>query len=298
MNFFSGNSRAAILLTLTMFCYASNHVIGRAVHADLPPLGLSFYRWLCGALILFPFVAPHLRRLWPLYCEHWRLLALLGFLMIGSTTLILLGLNYTTATNTSLINATQPTVTAFLSWLFLQERLRSVQWCGIFVALAGVVLMVLRGEWVSLQGLDVNRGDFLVLLAMFGFAGYAINIRKIPQEFNVVEALFAIALLGLVLLLPFYILEAFVGRSMPLTGQSVVAVVSLALLVSVLGMLMWTRGNQMIGPNRAAVYLNLLPVFGALLAISFLAETLAFYHVLGGLLIGLGMILALRSGTS
>jgi drug/metabolite transporter (DMT)-like permease len=277
-----------------MLCYAGNHVIGRAVHADLPPLGLSFWRWVCGALILLPLVAPRLGRLWPLYREHWRILALLGLLIVGSTTLVLLGLNFTTATNTSLINATQPTITALLCWLFLAERLRPLQWGGIGIAFVGITLMLLHGDWRVLVALDFNPGDLVVLLAMFGFAAYGINIRRIPAEFHVTESLFAIILLGLLPLLPLYIAESAVYRPMAFSVESVIVVVVLALLVSVLGMLMWTRGNQLIGPNRAAIYVNLLPLFGALLAVLLLGETIRAYHVAGGLLIGSGMWLALR----
>ena len=291
----SDESRAALLLSLTMFCYASNHVIGRAVHAELPPLGLSFWRWACGALILLPFVAPSLPRLWPLYRAHWRLLALLGFLIVGSTTLVLVGLNFTTATNTSLINATQPTITALLCWAFLDERLLRIQWLGIGLAFAGITLMLLQGDWRVLVDLSFNGGDLLVLLAMFGFAAYGINIRRIPAGFHVRESLLGIILLGMVPLLPLYLIESAAYRPMPLSVESVLVVAVLALLVSVLGMLMWTRGNQLIGPNRAAIYVNLLPLFGALLAVLLLGESIRPYHVAGGLLIGSGMWLALRS---
>jgi drug/metabolite transporter (DMT)-like permease len=289
------NSRATLLLSLTMLCYASNHVIGRAVHTDLPPMGLSFWRWVCGALILLPLVAPRLPVLIPLYREHWRVLALLGLLIVGSTTLVLLGLNFTTATNTSLINATQPTITALLCWLFLGDRLRPLQWLGIVVAFAGISLMLLQGDWRVLVELSFNPGDLVVLLAMFGFAAYGINIRRIPAEFHVRESLFAIILLGLVPLLPLYLAESFVYRPVPASIDTVLVVVVLALLVSVVGMLMWTRGNQLIGPNRAAIYVNLLPLFGALLAVLLLGESIRPYHVAGGLLIGSGMWLALRS---
>ena len=288
------NSRATLLLSLTMLCYASNHVIGRAVHTDMPPMGLSFWRWVCGALILLLFVAPRLGTLWPMYREHWRILALLGFLIVGSTTLVLLGLNFTTATNTSLINATQPTITALLCWVFLGDRLRGVQWLGIVIAFSGISWMLVQGDLQVFLALDFNPGDLIVLLAMCGFAAYGINIRRIPAEFHVTESLFAIILLGLIPLVPFYLVESVVYRPVPVSIETVLVVFVLALLVSVLGMLMWTRGNQLIGPNRAAIYVNLLPLFGALLAVLLLGESIRTYHVVGGLLIGSGMWLALR----
>ncbi len=288
------NSRATVLLTLTMLCYASNHVIGRAVHTDLPPMGLSFWRWVCGALILLPLVAPRLGKLWPMYRAHWRILALLGLLIVGSTTLVLLGLNFTTATNTSLINAAQPTITALLCWVFLGDRLRGVQWLGILIAFAGISWMLVQGNPRVFLQFDFNPGDLVVLLAMFGFAAYGINIRRIPAALHVTESLFAIILLGLIPLAPFYLLESAIYRPVPVTMETLLVVFVLALLVSVLGMLMWTRGNQLIGPNRAAIYVNLLPLFGALLAVLLLGESIRAYHVVGGVLIGSGMWLALR----
>ena len=290
----SPERKAALLLALTMLCYASNHVIGRAVHVQLPPLGLSFWRWLCGAAILLPFIAPNLRRLLPLYLQHWRILALLGALIVGSTTLILVGLNFTSATNTSLINASQPTITALLCWIFLRERLAVRQWCGIGLAFAGIAVILTRGDIGALRHFAFNGGDLLVLLAMLGFATYGINIRKIPAEFHVTESLFAIIVLGALLLLPFYIAESLTYMTMPVTARAGMIVVALALLVSVIGMSLWTRGNQLIGPNRAAVYVNLIPLFGMLLAVAFLGEQVRPHHFLGGAMVCAGMLLALR----
>ena len=284
-----------MLLTLTMFCYACNHVIGRAVHGELPPLGLSFWRWAFGAAVLLPFVASGLPRALPRYRAHWRLFSLLGLLMVGSTSLVLVGLNFTTATNTSLINAMQPTITAILCWVFLRDRLGFLQWCGVLIAFAGVAQMILQTDWQFTSKLSFNGGDLIVLLAMFGFATYAINIRKIPREFTTAESLFAVIVIGTTALLPFYVAETLLYKAMPFSWETVLVVVTLSLLVSVMGMLMWTRGNQLIGPNRAAVYMNLLPLFGAILAVVFLHETIAVHHLIGGVMIGGGMWLVLRN---
>jgi drug/metabolite transporter (DMT)-like permease len=96
-------------------------------------------------------------------------------------------------------------------------------------------------------------------------------------------------------LLPLYLLESVTYRPMPFSQEAALVVLALGLLVSVLGMLMWTRGNQLIGANRAAIYVNLLPLFGATMAVLLLGERIRGYHVIGGILIGFGMWLALRS---
>ncbi len=295
MNISDKNAFAALVLSLTSLLYAANHVLGRAFALELPPAGLSFWRWIIGALILLPLVAPRLGALLPRYRNHWQILTLLGFLIVGSTTLILYGLQFTTATNASLINASQPTITALLCWLFLREKLHGIQWLGLFGAFAGIILILLRGEWLGLQALSFNAGDLMVLVAIFGFATYGINIRRIPQEFTVTESLFAVISLGVILLTPLYLAESILHKPMPVTAQVITLVLSLALFVSVLAMVMWTMGTQLIGANRAAMYLNLLPIFGAVLAVVFLGETIELFHVLGGITIGVGMWLSLRS---
>ncbi len=214
--------------------------------------------------------------------------------MIGSTSLVLVGLNFTTATNASLINAIQPTITALLCWIFLRDRLRPAQWLGIATAFTGVAQMTLQGDWRQIFDMSFNRGDLIVLVAMFGFAGYAINIRHIPTSFTAIQSLFAVIVFGTVLLLPFYIAETVMYKPIAISWHTALVVAALSLLVSVAVMLMWTRGNQLIGPNRAAIYMNLLPLFGALLAVVFLQETIAVYHLIGGALIAGGMILVLR----
>lgn len=277
-----------------MACYAGNHVIGRAVHNDMSPVGLSFWRWFCGLLILTPFVWRSRKVLWADFARDRALFALLGFLVTASTTLVLVGLNYTTASNTSLINAVQPTLTAILCWLWLNERLSAVQWGGVFVAFAGISLMICRGQPSLLLQLDFNRGDLLVLAAMFGFATYALNIRRIPTHYSSVQSLYLVIFCGVLWLLPPALMEAWWLGPVALTVHNSLAIVALALLVSVGGMLLWTRGNQLVGPNRAAVYMNLLPVFGAGMAIAFLGERLQWFHLVGAVAVALGMSAALR----
>jgi drug/metabolite transporter (DMT)-like permease len=288
--------KAALLITATMLCYAGNHVIGRAVHAEIPPLGLSFWRWTCGGLIILPLVWNRLPVLLPLYKTHWRLLALLGVLIVGSTSMVLVGLQFTSATNTSLINSIQPAATAILCWIFLHERLRALQWLGIGVAFVGIAQMIVRGDINTLFEIGFNPGDMIVLLAMLGFAAYAINIRRLPPQLSTVESLFAVIVFGTLAVLPLYLVETAWYKPVPIAIESLAAVVTLALLVSVLGMLMWTRGNQLVGANRAAAYINLLPIFGAGLAAVFLNEQIASYHVVGCVMIALGMWLMLRKG--
>jgi drug/metabolite transporter (DMT)-like permease len=279
-------------LTLTAFLLACNHIIGRAVHDEVPPVGLSFWRWVIGILVLLPFVLRHGSGRWPIYRRHWRAFALLGFFMIGGTTLVLVALSMTSAINVSLINAVQPTLTVLFAWLFLKDALNTRRTIGILCGVVGVAVMVSRADLALLIGLDFQPGDFVALLAMCGFSGYALNLRRLPRELSGIESLFAITVAGTALLLPFYLVESLVWKAVPVSITSIGAILALALLVSVFGNLMWNAGNRLIGPARAAIFINLIPVFGTVLAIVFLDERLYPYHLAGGALVGLGLYLA------
>jgi drug/metabolite transporter (DMT)-like permease len=277
------------MLSVTAFFLACNHVIGRSIEGVIPPLGLSFWRWFAGVIILLPLVLPRLKQSLPHYRANLGVLAAMGFMMVGSTTLILVALNYTTAINTSLMNAVQPALTVLFAVLFIGERMTPLKAFGVIISLLGVLLMITKADWQMLMGLQFNRGDLIALLAMCGFAGYAITLRKIPGSLNGSERLFAIALLGSLMLLPFYLYEHVNHMQVPVTGQTVLIVCALALLVSVLGNAMWNAGIMIIGPSKATMFINLIPLFGAILAVMWLGESLQFYHLLGGAMVCSGI---------
>ncbi|HND15126.1 MAG TPA: DMT family transporter, partial [Pseudomonadales bacterium] len=286
--------QAYLLLGVSTFFLALNHVIGRGVHEHVPPIGLSFWRWVVAALVLLPVVLIGWRETLGVYRAEWRAFVLTGALVVGATTLIMVALNFTSATNTALINATQPVLTVLLSRLVYRVPVSGRQALGIFIAFAGVVVMVARGSWATLVGLDFQSGDLLALLAMFGLAGYAIRFVRIPMRLSAARALFPMVVAGSVLLLPFYILESLLYRTVPVTSTSIGAIVSIALLVSCAAMLLWNTGNRLVGANRASIFINLVPVFGVLLAVSFLGESFELWHLSGMVMIASGVFLVMR----
>ncbi|MEW7973842.1 MAG: DMT family transporter [Candidatus Thiodiazotropha endolucinida] len=280
-------------LVLTAFFLASNHVIGRGVHDVIPPVGLNFWRWTAGALILLPWV---LKGGSPVRVFRGNITTyiLLGGFVTLSTMLILIALRTTTAVNVSVISVFQPILTVIIAATFLGERLRTVQLAGIFAACTGVAVMLFHGSWSAVLELEINSGDLLTLLAVCGFSAYAINVSRIPLELSSLESLFGIIVTGCIILLPFYLVETIWFMIMPMDLATVGVVLVLALTVSVFGMLMWNQGNQAVGPSRAAVFLNLIPVFAAILAAGFLGEHVYWFHWLGAGFIGLGIWLVVK----
>jgi drug/metabolite transporter (DMT)-like permease len=288
--------RAYILLIVSTFLLALNHVIGRAVHEDVPPLGLTFWRWFVAVVFLLPFVIKNARPMAEVFRERWREFFALGALIVSATSLAVIAVNYTTATNVALINATQPAITVLLSWLFFSVELRRIQVLGIIISFAGAITMVSHGDLSVITEMNFNVGDLIALSAMFGFAGYAIRYSRFGHGLPTVSALFLVILCGSLVLLPFYIGESLLYQSVDFNLVTISAIVSIAILVSIGAMLMWNHGNATLGANRASIFINLVPFFGALMGVTLLGERFEMYHFAGMLLICTGVWLVLRTG--
>ena len=285
---------ACLVLTLASAAFAFAHVVGRGVHAEAPPVGLSFWRWLLGAFIMLPLIYPGLKAKAPTIRKHIGSLTLLGGIMILSATCLMIGLNFTTAINASVINAIQPVFTVLMAMLFLRDRLRLSQSCGVALGLIGVTAMITRIDLAALFHLQFNVGDILILLGSMGYSLYAINLRKIPEDLSTSEALFMIIVTGCVIVFPFYVIETLVYKPVPFSATAISAIVAMSLVSTVFGTLMWNLGNQLIGPSRAGMFINLIPVFAAIMAILFLDERLHLYQVICAAIICAGIFLVLR----
>ncbi len=278
-----------------MWFLALNPVIGRAVHGEVPPLGLAFWRWSVAALVLLPVSWARLRRDWRDYRAHLGTLCLLGCLVTGSTALVLVALNFTTAINAALLNSIQPALVVTLSFLFLKERVTRVQLLGILAAMSGVLTVLTQFQWSALAAFRINGGDILVLFAMCGLAAYAVILRRIPNSLGAAESLFLMLVAGSLALLPLYLVETAIYRPVPLTQTAVSAILILALLVSCIATLFWNISTQIVGPRNASMFMNLVPVFGSVMAVFLLGEAFELFHLAGICLVCLGIMLVIRA---
>lgn len=287
---------AYLCLAATMLMWALGVVVGRGVHESVPPVGLTFWRWFGGVALLTPFVWHDLMRNWRLIVAKRTLFFVLGGLMVWSGAGLLLSVNYTTAINATLVNASQPAVTAVGAFLLGRDRLTPVQWLGILAATCGIVVMASRGDWDVLAHFAFNTGDIIIFVATFGFSAYALNVHRVPGEMGLFTSLFVIGMAGSLLVLPAYIYESVAVRPMPLSWEAFFAVATLAVFMTVLSIFLWNAGNRAIGPSRAGIFVNLFPVFSAILAIIFLGEELHAYHVAGAACVCLGITLVVLAG--
>ncbi len=288
----AGRPAAYLYLLTTMLLWSAALVIARGVHETAPPFALTFWRWLGAAIALLPFALPRLRREFPRTPESRRRVFGVSALMIVGTTLSIVAMSYTTAINATVINATQPAVTALVALAVLSERLRRVQVVGVLAAFAGIMVMVFQGILDAVLQLSLNGGDLIMFAAVCLWSCYAVALHGGTRLPSLAVLLFLISVFGAILVLPFYVAEALSGRQFVISLQSVGAAVYLSLGATLIAVYCWSAAIRSVGANRAAVFLNLIPVFGAAMAIGFLGEQLFIHHFAGAGLVLIGIFLA------
>ena len=287
--------QARLLLSLTSLFWAANTVLGRFVVGHVPPITLAFIRWSGAAAILLPFAARHLARDWPAIRKQAGTMALLSFTGFSVyNTLAYWGLQYTTAINGLLLQSVSPLFVAMWTFVLFGDRLTVRQACGICVSLSGVLVIVCHGSLAVLLGIQFNRGDvcFVVALLVYGF--YAAYLRKRPpiHPFSFLTAAMGT---GAVFLVPAVVWEIAGGRIVVLDTESVASFAFVCLFPSLLGYLFLNRGIELIGANRAAPFIHLVPVFGSTLAILLLGERFELFHAVGYGLVFAGITVATKS---
>jgi len=286
-----------LLLVLTTLFWSGNFVLSRGMHADIPPLALSFWRWALALLIMLVFSWRTCWRQSDIIVRERKYIIIQGLLGVtGFNSLIYLAVQTTTAVNAVLINSCTPILIALCALLINKEPLKPRQWAGILLSLSGVTLIMVGGELGSLVELDFNRGDLLVLCAGLVWAIYSVNLKSFPQDLHPFSYQTGIMIAGLIGILPFYLLELGMGYQMVVNTPTLTTIVYVAIFPSVLAFIFWNRAVRDIGATRAGSFIHLMPVFSSILAIAFLGESIELFHLQGiGLVFG-GIFLATYGG--
>jgi drug/metabolite transporter (DMT)-like permease len=286
---------ALAALALPSLFWAGNFIVARAARGEVPPMALSFGRWLIAGLCLLPFALPHLRRDWPWYRANWKLVVGTG--IPGVTlfnALVYLGLRYTVAANGMLLNSTIPVLILLIGALFLGRPLRLGQGLGLAVSLIGVAVVILHGDWARLVGLEFSRGDLIIFGAMLCWAVYTLGLTRVPREVNRLGLLTVQIGMTLVLLLPFLAWEVASGQVPSWSPAAIGALLYVGIVPSVMATLLYMKAVALAGPQLAGQSVHLIPLYGAVLSMLFLGEPLQAYHLAGFALILAGIGIASR----
>lgn len=286
---------AYVMLIVVMACWAGGVVVARSVHDLVPPIGFSFWRWFTASILLTPIIVTRMAREWPVIRRRIGYFALLGLFMAGASTILMWAVQYTTATNVALVSATQPIVTAIAAWILLKERLTRLQTAGVAAALSGIVVMVARLDLNVILELSFNPGDFLVVLAVVLYALYSVNLHKWVAGVSPFMMMYMTCVFGTIIILPFYLAESSLMQTVPFDIRVTAAVLFMAVVPTLIATTMWNVSVGEVGANKASVFINLLPIFGTLLAVAFLNEQLHIYHLIGGVLVCAGVTMVVKT---
>lgn len=283
-----------LVTALAPLFFSTNLIFGRLVVPEVAPFTLAFIRWACVALALAPFALRERAAVREALTRRAPLVVLLGFLgMWICGALVYLALRWTTATNAVLINTTSPMFMVVLEAAFLGAAIGLRQVAGSALALAGVAVIVLRGQLSDLLGVSFSPGDLLILLSAISWAAYSIlyrneGLKRVPNL-----ALFClVAAAGALLLAPFSLGEMLAGEPMPATRQAWTGIAGIVLISSLLAFSAFQYGIRRIGAAAAGVFMYLMPVYGVLLAVYALGETFHPYHAAGIGLVMAGVVMA------
>ena len=284
----------ALLAAANLF-WAGNWVLGRALRDAFDPVSLNFYRWLVALVALAPFALPGLAAKRELIRRHAGLLALLALLSVSVfQSLVYLGLESTTAVNAVLINCSAPLFILLCAWLLEGERPKRHQLAGIAISVAGILVILSRGEPAALAAFELHAGDVWILLAIAIWGIYSVLLKRRPSGLSGVHFLFVLSVAGMVFMLPAFALQALRSTPRLPSAAEAIGVIYMGLAASVGAFLFWNRAVVVVGASAAGFTLYLLPTFATLLAIAFLGESFHAFHALGIATIVAGVVLATR----
>jgi drug/metabolite transporter (DMT)-like permease len=292
------NNQPYLLLSLTSLFWAGNIVLARYVAGHVPPMTLSCVRWIGVFFVLLPFAWPHLKADWPALRRRLPLLVVLsatGFAL--NNALSYWALQYTQALNALMIQSSGPLFVALWSLLLFGVRLTVAQFAGIALSLAGVFTILLHGDLAALANIEFNRGDLMFASAVLAFGLYSALMPRRPRTHQLSLILFTTGC-GSLMLLPFSIWEISVGTTLKFDALTLATLVYVVIFPSTLAYLFFNRGIALIGPNRAAPFLHLVPVFGSVMAIALLGERPRLFHLVGYVLVLSGVVIASRQASA
>ena len=285
---------AIILLIASSFFWSGNFFSGKiAFLSDLSPFKLSFFRWILALLILLPFTYAQIIKDLEYYKKNillMTIISILGVTIFNSFTYI--SLQTTMVINSTLMASVAPVMMIGFSWLIFRTKTTTLQFTGIVLSLLGAFAIVLKGNLYNLYNLYFTAGDLWMLGAVVSWCLYSVLLKKIDSKTSQLANLEVMIIIGVIFIIPFYIMESFNSTYLPSTGLDLAIIGYVAVFASIAAFFSWNKGVSIIGPNRASLFLHLIPVFSAIWAVSFLNEKFAFFHVIGVLFILSGIILS------
>ena len=288
------NSKAYIMLVCATLFWAGNFVIGKfAFLTNIPPLSLVFYRWLLVWLILLPFTFREIIKYKKIILDNLPLLFFLSLTSVGLfNSFTYLSLVHTQVINASLFNTAIPAIIILLCFIFKIERTNKFQIIGLIISVLGILSIITKLNLELILSLNFNKGDLIMIGGVISWGLYSSFLKKKKFVLPLLTLVHVLCSFGLIFIFPQFIFEFSQGKSINFDINIISILIFLALFPSIGSYYCWAGAVSIIGANRAGIFLSLIPLFSTIMAIFFYNEQFQFFHLIGAILIILGLFLS------
>ena len=290
------NSKAYLMLVCATLFWAGNFMIGKlAFLTNIPPMSLVFFRWSLVWLILLPFTFKEIIKFKIIILDNLPLLFFLALTSVGLfNSFTYLALVHTQVINASLFNTAIPAMIILLCFLFKIEKTNKFQIFGLILAVLGILSIITKLDLSILLSLNFNKGDLIMIGGVITWGLYSAFLKKKKFELPLLTLVHILCTLGLIFIFPQFLYEFSQGQYIVFDKNLGYILVFLALFPSIGSYYCWAGAVSIIGANRAGIFLSLIPLFSTIMAILFYGEKFQFFHLIGAILIIIGLFLSNR----
>jgi drug/metabolite transporter (DMT)-like permease len=293
----NNNFKAYLMLILCAFFWSGNFIVGNfSTLYEIPPLTLNFFRWLIVWIILIPFTFMDILKNIKIIKQNFYPILLMSITSISIfNSVVYYSLNFTQVLNGALMISIIPVLIVFISYIFNTEKINFFQIFGLLLSITGVATIVTRLDFAKLINLDINKGDLWLLVAMLSWAIYSTMLRTHKTGLKYLSFMSVIVSIGLIFLFPQFLFELN-NHQVIKFNIPVILITSYVVLFAGLGSyILWNKAVVIVGPNKAGIFLHLMPVFTSFMAIFLLNEKLMNFHIIGASIIIVGIYLSSKN---
>ena len=285
---------AYTLLVLASLCWSGNFIVGKfATLFEIPPLTLNTFRWISVWLILIPFTYKEIYKNLAYIKKNLLAIAFMGVITISTfNSVVYFALNYTQVINAVLVLAIIPAVTIVLSALMKVEKSNIFQIFGLILSIIGVGSIISNGDVQRIVSLSFNNGDLWMLVCVLSWALYSTLLKKNKfklSQFSLIQIMVSV---GVIFLIPQYFYEQSIGLELNFNKAFFLILFYVVVFPAIVAYYCWQKGVEIIGPNRATMFIQLMPLFSAVMAIIIFKEKFELYHFVGATFIVSGIYLS------
>jgi len=290
------NYSAYLFLVLATFCWSGNFIVGKfATVYEIPPLTLNVFRWISVWFILIPFTYKEIFENLPYIKKNWFVISFMGVITISTfNSVVYFALNYTQVINAVLMLSAIPAATIVLSSLMKIEETNIFQLLGLVLSIIGIGSIISNGDIQKIISLDFNKGDMWMLVCVITWSLYSTLLKKNNFKFSQFTLIQLMVSVGILFLIPQFFYEKSIGLELNLDKNFFLILIYVAIFPAIAAYYFWQKGIEIIGPNRASMFIQLMPLFSAVMAIIIFKEKFELYHFVGATFILSGIYLSNR----